>query len=368
MIKSKGLIISTEYPPLPGGIGNHAFHLASSLQKQSIEMFVLTNQRAADELENDFDQKSSVQVYRIKRRKLNFVTYLSRIVVLMKLIFRNHFDFILLSGQFSVMMVPWIRSIKPSIKIISIAHGSEILMGNLIKKKLTSIGFKKSHHVVCVSSYTAKVLESATGITCSTIIPNGFHTSSKIEKIRNSVNSKSLNLVTIGNISHRKGQLNVVRALPTILKEFPGTVYHMVGIPSIAEEVLATARQLKVIDHIKIHGILDDIQKNQILLNSSIFVMLSNSLSNGDFEGFGIAILEANSFGIPAIGSLNSGITDAIYEGYSGYCIHPEDKDALVISLKKIVQSYSEFSKNAIEWSKKFHWDNIIPEYEKLLK
>lgn len=368
MVPSRGLLISAEYPPLPGGIGNHAFHLASTLQQQGIEMFVLTNQRAAYELENDFDQKSSIQVYRIKRRKLNFVTYLSRIVVLMQLIFRNHFDFIILSGQFSVMMAPWIRLIKPSIRVVSIAHGSEILMGNYIKKKLTSIGFKKSHHVVCVSSYTAKVLESATGIKRYTIIPNGYWTSYKIEKKRNSIVPKSLNLVTVGNVSHRKGQMNVVSALPSILKEFPGTVYHMVGIPSIAEEIMDTARQLNVVDHIKIHGILDDFQKNQILSKSTVFVMLSNTLSNGDFEGFGIAILEANALGLPAIGSLNSGITDAISEGYTGFCIDPKDEEALVISLKKIVTSYSEFSKNAIEWTKKFEWNTIIPEYQKLLK
>jgi phosphatidylinositol alpha-1,6-mannosyltransferase len=162
--------------------------------------------------------------------------------------------------------------------------------------------------------------------------------------------------------------MNVVRALPSIVKEFPGVVYHMVGIPSIEKEILATARQLNVEDHIKIHGMLDDFHKDQILSKSTIFIMLSNSLSNGDFEGFGIAILEANALGIPAIGSSKSGITDAISEGYTGFCIDPHDADALVIALKKILSSYVDFSKNAIEWAKKFEWDTIIPEYQKLLK
>lgn len=368
MNTSKGLLISTEYPPLPGGIGNHAFHLASSLQKQGTEMFVLTNQRADYMLENNFDEESKIQVYRVKRRKLNLLTYFSRIILLMKLVFRNHFDFIILSGQFSVMLAPWIRLIKPSMRIISIAHGSEILMGNLLKKKLTSSGFKNSHHVVCVSSYTAKVLESTTGIKRYTIIPNGFQISRITEKKQDSFLSGSLNLVTVGNISHRKGQMNVVRALPSIIKEFPGTMYHMVGIPSIAEEITAVAKQLDVANHIKIHGILDEFQKNQILSMSTVFVMLSNSLPNGDFEGFGIAILEANAMGIPAIGSTNSGITDAIAEGYTGFCIDPKDEQAFVTSLKKIVTSYTEFSKNAIEWTKKFEWDTIISEYQHLLK
>lgn len=368
MIKSRGLLVSTEYPPLPGGIGNHAFHLASSLQKLGIEMHVLTNQRDTNVSEKDFDSKSSIRVFRVKRRKPNFITYISRIVILLQLVYRHQFDFILLSGQFSVWMAPWIRKIKPSIKIISIAHGSEILMGGYFKKRVTAIGFKNSHHVVCVSSFTAQVLKSATGISHYSVIPNGFHSTVKIEKSNNSFDSKSLNLVTVGNISHRKGQLNVVRALPAILKEFPDALYHMVGIPSISEEILATAKHLNVIDHIKIHGILDDFHKNQILLESSVFVMLSNLLSNGDFEGFGIAILEANALGIPAIGSLSSGIPDAIHEGSTGFCIQPEDAKAFVTSLKKIVQYYPVFSKNAIEWSKKFEWDNIILEYEKLLK
>ena len=37
-----------------------------------------------------------------------------------------------------------------------------------------------------------------------------------------------------------------------------------------------------------------------VIYDSNIFIMLSNNLISGDVEGFGIAILEANYFGLPA--------------------------------------------------------------------
>ena len=36
-----------------------------------------------------------------------------------------------------------------------------------------------------------------------------------------------------------------------------------------------------------------------VIYNSNIFIMLSDNLESGDVEGFSIAILEANYFGLP---------------------------------------------------------------------
>lgn len=42
-VQKKILLIASEFPPEPGGIGNHAFHLASSLQKRGFKIQVITD-------------------------------------------------------------------------------------------------------------------------------------------------------------------------------------------------------------------------------------------------------------------------------------------------------------------------------------
>ena len=87
----------------------------------------------------------------------------------------------------------------------------------------------------------------------------------------------------------------------------------------------------------------------------------------GDFEGFGIAVLEANYFGIPAIGSINSGLSDAINHGYSGILVNPKLDNDIINAIDKILSNKEQYSKNARNWSKKYLWDKKILEYESII-
>ena len=65
------LFISSEFPPQPGGIGNHAYNLADSLHSEGKHVTVLTDVRSNNGApEKDFDNQLKFDVQRIKRRKL----------------------------------------------------------------------------------------------------------------------------------------------------------------------------------------------------------------------------------------------------------------------------------------------------------
>ena len=49
----------------------------------------------------------------------------------------------------------------------------------------------------------------------------------KLKKI-----SKQKIIVTLGNVSERKGQWVVINAMPEILKKYPNTHYYCIGLPS----------------------------------------------------------------------------------------------------------------------------------------
>ena len=84
---SKILIISSEFPPGPGGIGNHAYNLANELSKRG--NFVIVN-TISDYVTNRqaraFDKKLSFRIYRFQRYSNIVLTWIQRINTIRKTI------------------------------------------------------------------------------------------------------------------------------------------------------------------------------------------------------------------------------------------------------------------------------------------
>ena len=195
-----------------------------------------------------------------------------------------------------------------------------------------------------------------------TVIPNGFNIS-QLPFQQQQIENTELQLITVGTLSQRKGQHNVIKALPQILIKHPKVMYHMVGIPSDEKLLRQLAIDLGVLEHIKIHGALNQETMVELLGNSSIFMMLSEKDIFGAVEGFGIALLEANYVGVPTIGSVNCGIEDAIDDGKSGLLIDPFDKDAICNSIDLILKNKVHYKEHAREWALKHEWSEIIKRY-----
>ena len=74
----KILILTSEFPPQPGGIGNHAYNLAKGLQDNGFEIQLVCDARSANgEAEKIFDKNLSFEVIRIVRKKIIFRSYLT---------------------------------------------------------------------------------------------------------------------------------------------------------------------------------------------------------------------------------------------------------------------------------------------------
>ena len=158
--------------------------------------------------------------------------------------------------------------------------------------------------------------------------------------------------------------MNVIEALPVLLNHFPSIHYHIVGKPSERIRMEKKAQELGVLSHLTFHGMVSREELMEKLHGSDIKAMLSDHTPSGSFEGFGIAVLEANIFGVPAIGSSNSGIADAIDQGKTGFLIDQKNSSELAEAIEKIMSHYSEFSTSARDWAKKHDWSTLIQSYE----
>lgn len=360
---TKLLLISSEFPPQPGGIGIHAHNLAAFLSKNDFTVTVLTDRRSVSGLEEtNFDKEQAYKVKRIIRKKILLFTYLKRIRSAVALVKKN--DIVLVSGKFS-LWIGGLLSFSTSKKIVAVVHGSEVAIPDSFRKTFTKWCVRRMKDVIAVSHFTKSLMEGW-GVQSVVVIPNGF--SLKAPATVKTKRRESLQLITVGNVTERKGQQNVIRAMPAILKRFPEAVYHVVGIPTEKETALQLAKELGVAASVIFHGKVSEAKKITLLQQATVFVMLSQTTAKGDVEGFGIAILEANALGVPAIGATKCGIGDAILQDVSGKLVAYDAIDAMVDALANILQDYEAYSQGAITWSKKFVWDAVVQKYIKVLR
>ncbi|MDN3725300.1 glycosyltransferase family 4 protein [Aequorivita sp. SDUM287046] len=359
----KTLILTSEFPPQPGGIGNHAYNLALGLQNSGKDVTIICDtQSISGQAEEVFDQKQPFKVVRIPRKKIMFFSYIKRIRT--AFFYTRNTDTIMCSGKFPLWMGAFL-SFFFSRNFIAIIHGSELRLPNIFLRKLTDLSLYRFDKIIAVSNFT-KSLISHLDLKNISVVPNGykilFPTIAQRKKDPIPV------LITIGNITQRKGQHNVINALPNLLKDYPDLKYHIVGIPTEKDRLEKLALKLGVEEAVVFFGKVSEQEKIELLSQADVFVMLSETTKSGDAEGFGIAILEANALGIPAIGSLGCGIEDAIDHGVSGKLINNKNPEHLAEALTDILNNYESYSQKAKTWSQKFTWDKVIKLYLDILK
>lgn len=364
-MSKKILFITSEFPPLPGGIGNHAFLLSKNLQINNYLVKIITNHRSKNiEEETLFDDDQLFEVIRIKRYKLVFFSYLLRVYNAIK--HTEGSEIIIASGKFSLWTVALAKVLYSKKKTIAVIHGSEVNRGGLLSKKMTFWSLNKMDKIIAVSQFTKDIALIDKHHLKIQVIHNGFELKNFDDIEINLQGSPSI--ITIGNVSKRKGQHNFIKAIPNVLNSYPELHYHMVGLPSDKKNLTILAQKLEVSKYITFHGMVSEKDKYHLLSGSKIFLMLSDVINQGEVEGFGIAILEANSLGIPAIGSKHSGISEAIKSGFNGILVNPNKIDEIEQAIKLILADYPSFSINALEWSKKFNWNVVVKKYIKVLE
>ncbi|MDQ3536378.1 MAG: glycosyltransferase family 4 protein [Bacteroidota bacterium] len=367
---SKLLIISSEFPPGPGGIGNHAYNLAKYLQQiEGLEITVLTDTNFTSNNElKDFDNKNDFKIFRIFRVNPIILTYIRRIVLAGKLISKH--DKIIFSGKFSLWLAGIYKPLFGKKEFIAVVHGSELDLPNPRIKRFTHNSLNQCNKIISVSRYTQNFLPIHKNGQQRIIIANGIDVSEANTDHKNyttAVKTKALTLLTVGNVTPRKGQKNIIRALPEIRKSFPEIHYHIVGLPTHKEALIEFAQKLGVLSNITFYGKLPRKELLNMYKQCDIFMMLSDHTADGDFEGFGIAVLEANLWRKPAIGSRNSGIADAIDDGVTGILVDQQNDKEIAQAVSGIYNNYESYSQKAYQWSLLHDWEKIVRQYYKAI-
>jgi phosphatidylinositol alpha-1,6-mannosyltransferase len=340
------LFISSEFPPGPGGIGNHAYHLVSQLQKHGWDIAVVAAQDyVSSEEVSEFNQLQPFSIVSLRHVLGAPFEAVYRAYAISIRIARWWPDVILASGARFVWLMSWLAKWY-RIPWVAVGHGTEFGTTVGWEQWLTCRSFGRASGVVCVSQYTQqRMLAMEIQPKRNMVIPNGADAtkfavlpSQVIEPFRSAAGLTGMRVIlTVGNVTGRKGQDIVIRALPSILQKLPNVMYLIAGLPTKKTEFAQLAANLGVADHVHFLGKVSPDDLIRYLNLCDVFVMTSRH-ANGNFEGYGIAVVEAAFCGKPAVVSANSGLYEAIVDGQTGIGVPENDPDSTARALLTLLE------------------------------
>ena len=374
MRKNKCLFITTHFPPGPGGISFHAFHIINKLRENHNWVFeIAANQLYANKDEiHEFNASYHSKIHTLKETP-SLLSLVLKIVKLLLITVRYNPDVVVTSGKHATWFGAIIKFFLRK-KTIAFGHGTEFGTNNPKEIKINKKAYSYIDLLICVSNFTLNYVKQETEIKLkkAIVVYNGADASifkkisseeKRIFKSERKISQQKI-LLTIGSVTERKGQWIVIKALPEVLKHIPNTHYYCIGIPSQKKKFETLAKKLGVDKNVHFLGKLPNVDLPFWTNSSDLFLMTSSHTKDGDFEGFGISVIEAALCGIPAIVSSGKhGLSEAIEEGVTGISVDEDDSTVLaqtIIDLLKNKNKIKQLGDSAYKRaSERFTWKYI---------
>lgn len=191
------------------------------------------------------------------------------------------------------------------------------------------------------------------------ITPNGID----LAKIPKSAEKISKRVICVARLSWEKGLDYLIKAWPEVLKQEPTAKLVLVGEGDKRQEIESLIKEFSIGSSVELKGNLPHNRVLEELKKSEVFICPSLA------EGLGIVFIEAQACGLPVIGTRVGGILDVIQDMENGLLIEPKNPAAIAEAIKKLLgdkELASRLSGSAMETVKRFDWDTVITQIDKL--
>lgn len=358
-----------------GGVENAVATLANLLcEKYDVE--ILSVYRLYNEPVFKINDKVTIRyISNIKPNKKEMIYYLKK---------KNFSMFF--KGLGASLKTGYVKYIKTAMElrkldtdvVISTRTVHNFLVSNFVKKDIKKIAWEHNHHnnnkryisalvnsckkmnyLVTVSKELELFYEQYLGKKVY-YIPNCLdNIPSKLSKL------DSLNIISVGRLSKEKAFDDLLRLFKKVSQKHPNWHLNIVGDGMEKNNLLDLAKELKLGDKVTFHGYQDKDYINDLLLDSSIYVMTSIT------ESFGLVLIEAMSYGVPVLSYTSAqGANEIIDDGKNGYLIENRNEDEMINKIDLLINDEKlrkKMGKEARIKSKLYSKENVLKSWNKLI-
>lgn len=370
-------MVTTDYPPIRGGISSLAWQAAADLVRRGHAVEVVAPSWPGDAAH---DVAEGARVFRTPGYGWGYlrgVPLLARAAARMAA--RRPDALLPMNVAYGGLATLALRALGIRIPYVMFAYGLEFarFQGSPLMRRLYRRVYDGAERVFAVSGDTRRRLQEFgvhrrvdvmwPGVDLLRFTPGGpdFRQAQGLQ-------GRPV-LGTLSRLVERKGHDLVLKALPEVLAEFPDAVYLVVGDGPDRPRLQALAEDLGVAASVRFVGEVADEDLAAWYRTCDVFVLPSREIrQSGHVEGFGIVFLEAGACGVPVIGGRSGGVVEAVDEGRTGLLIDPEAPaeltDALVRMLRRPEDARAFGRAGRERAERQFTWERCLAPLGDLLE
>jgi glycosyltransferase involved in cell wall biosynthesis len=336
----KVLFLTRKYPPMIGGLETLSYYLTTGYA----------------------GPKTIVPLGRLQRHLVWFLPYVSLRVLLTG----HRYDLIHL-GDPMLALAGRIGALVWRRKVVVCVHGLDLVYAHRLYQWYLR-RFLRADTFVAISTATRR-LAAERGLEPVTVITIGvaeefFDIERRPDadpEVAAARHGRSV-LITTGRLIPRKGVVwFVTNVLPRL-----DVLYVVVGGGRDYARIQRAAEAAGVSDRLLLIWQPERDRMQTLLSSADLFVMPNVPIPN-DVEGFGIVGIEAAASGLPVVASRLEGIPDAVTDGESGVLVEPQNADAYVAAIERLLQNPAErvaFGERARRYVRaRNDWSEIVAAY-----
>lgn len=150
------------------------------------------------------------------------------------------------------------------------------------------------------------------------------------------VGARARRVLFVGRLVEKKGVRYLLEAFLIVQRHVSDAELVIVGDGPLREELEKHASAIGLKSAV-FKGVLSSEEVVEEMNSSRVLCTPSITASNGDAEGFGLVLLEAQSSGLPVVTSASGGATEGVVDGVTGYSIREKDVEAMSERLMEIL-------------------------------
>lgn len=379
---TKTLLISEIFPPRTGGSGRWFWEIYGRMPR---EHFVIAagehpQQEAFDRCHDLALRRIALHLDRWGVRSLSALRGYANIYRRVgRIIRKHHVERLHCARLLPEGWVAWLLKLSRGIPYWCYVHGEETNYGVLSRELgwMMRRVLRGADLLIANSHNTAGILQHDWNVPQSKIrvMHPGVDTARFVPAPRDLAVRESLGwgnrpvVLTVGRLQERKGHDQMIRSLGEVRSQVPDVLYAIVGDGDQRRRLEALVDQESHREHVQFMGELDDAKLIQCYQQCDLFV-LPNREIEGDIEGFGIVLLEAQACGKPVIAGASGGTAETMQIPATGRTVSCDQFEPLAGTVLELLGDPAlreHMGQSARQWTvENFSWSSLARDARRL--
>lgn len=344
-----------------GGTERVTTLIANALAEKKYQVSILS---LADGKQPFFELVPSIKTYSLYPEKISFKkNFFGSVWRIRQFVTQHQIDTLVVVDSIScVFTIPALFGLK--IKHICWEHFNfNVNLGVKYRDIGRKWAAKYCDYVVTLTKRDKEIWEQGIKNVKAKIMPIANPSPFKVQENIPSLNYKTI--LCVGRLTYQKGFDLLITAWARVAQQVPDWKIVIVGSGEDELMLKQMAKDFAVEDSIVFAGQ----QKNmdQFYRQASFFCMSSR------FEGLPMALLEAQSYGLPIVAfDCDTGPAEIIDHNISGLLVAPENINGLINSLLELINlsniKYEQMSSNAVKNSARYSVNSILKQWLSIIK